>query len=227
MYDPFSGSGTVPLEACLNGRHGIGSDLSPLAVVLTRGKIAFPGEAELDERERWVVAPRRAHAWARRVTLTLPVLNAARDAGRIDDPVARELVGEGHMLELVGHAVEQRLAEGIASGKLSDQASAIGKLYHALVGVRRFKEVVDKYSPGVVQRCLEKNRAERFQSARDLAFALRAIGTSTALSFEAPAERRKRKLIWGSVALAAMLFITLRDLSSRLLPPEVPTMESP
>lgn len=40
----------------------------------------FPGEPELNERERWVVATRRPHQWARRVTLTLPVLNAARDA---------------------------------------------------------------------------------------------------------------------------------------------------
>jgi 6-phosphogluconolactonase len=40
----------------------------------------FPGEPELDERTRWVVATRRPHAWVRRVTLTLPVLNAARQA---------------------------------------------------------------------------------------------------------------------------------------------------
>ncbi|HUP61439.1 MAG TPA: protein kinase [Thermoanaerobaculia bacterium] len=57
----------------------------------------------------------------------------------------------------------------------------------------------------VVQRCLEKSRGERFQSARDLAFALRAIGTSTSLTFEAPEERRKRKWIWGSVALALIV----------------------
>jgi len=40
----------------------------------------FPGEAELQERERLVVATKRQHAWVRRVTLTLPVLNAAREA---------------------------------------------------------------------------------------------------------------------------------------------------
>jgi len=40
----------------------------------------FPGEPELQERERWVVATKRQHAWVRRVTLTLPVLNAAREA---------------------------------------------------------------------------------------------------------------------------------------------------
>lgn len=40
----------------------------------------FPGEPELDERQRWVVATRRPHGWVRRITLTLPVLNAARAA---------------------------------------------------------------------------------------------------------------------------------------------------
>jgi TolB-like protein/Flp pilus assembly protein TadD len=53
----------------------------------------------------------------------------------------------------------------------------------------------------VIQRCLEKKREERFQSARDLAFALRAVGTST-LTFEAPAERRRRMFVWGGIALA-------------------------
>ena len=40
----------------------------------------FPGEPELDERRRKVIATKHQHAWVRRVTLTLPVLNAAREA---------------------------------------------------------------------------------------------------------------------------------------------------
>jgi eukaryotic-like serine/threonine-protein kinase len=59
----------------------------------------------------------------------------------------------------------------------------------------------------VIQRCIEKNRHERFQSARDLAFALRAIGTSTSLTFEAPAERKRRQWIWGSIAALAAIVI--------------------
>lgn len=39
----------------------------------------FPDAPELDERERRAVATRDAHAGFRRVTLTLPVLNAARE----------------------------------------------------------------------------------------------------------------------------------------------------
>jgi TolB-like protein/Flp pilus assembly protein TadD len=73
----------------------------------------------------------------------------------------------------------------------------------------------------VIQRCLEKKREERFQSARDLSFALRALGTSTALSFEAPAERRRRKLLWGGIALALILatsaFMAFRRSDVRLV----------
>ncbi len=68
----------------------------------------------------------------------------------------------------------------------------------------------------VIQRCLEKNRTERFQSARDLAFALRAIGTSGSITFEAPAERKRRRTLLGAaialvvLATAAYLFIDSR-----------------
>src|SRR6266481_920450 len=38
VYDPFSGSGTVALEAWLAGRHVVANDLSPYANLLTRAK---------------------------------------------------------------------------------------------------------------------------------------------------------------------------------------------
>lgn len=42
VLDPFCGSGVVPYEALLAGRHAIGSDLSPYAYVLTKGKLSAP-----------------------------------------------------------------------------------------------------------------------------------------------------------------------------------------
>ncbi len=39
VLDPFSGKGTAPLEACLNGRIGVGNDLAPEAYVLTHAKV--------------------------------------------------------------------------------------------------------------------------------------------------------------------------------------------
>ena len=41
VYDPFSGSGTVALEAWAAGRNIIANDLSPYAALLTRAKL-FP-----------------------------------------------------------------------------------------------------------------------------------------------------------------------------------------
>ncbi len=78
----------------------------------------------------------------------------------------------------------------------------------------------------VIQRCLEKKREERFQSARDLAFALRAIGTSSALSFDSPAARKRKRWIWAGVALLAIAAVlsvrafkspSLREFASRQL----------
>jgi serine/threonine-protein kinase len=56
----------------------------------------------------------------------------------------------------------------------------------------------------LIDRCLEKNRAERFQSASDLAYALRAIGASTSLSFELPKTRRLRMGIIAALVLIAI-----------------------
>ncbi|HYH06426.1 MAG TPA: protein kinase [Thermoanaerobaculia bacterium] len=83
----------------------------------------------------------------------------------------------------------------------------------------------------VIQRCLEKNKDERFQSARDLAFALRAIGTATSLSFEAPAERKRRWKIWGAIALAAIVaaisFLLVRDVDVQVTPRESANVRRP
>ena len=42
VVDPLSGVGTIPLEACLQGRVGIGNDLSPLAFIVTKAKTERP-----------------------------------------------------------------------------------------------------------------------------------------------------------------------------------------
>jgi len=42
VVDPFAGSGTVPLEAVLNGRPAFAADISPYAAVLCEGKLSAP-----------------------------------------------------------------------------------------------------------------------------------------------------------------------------------------
>jgi len=39
VLDPFSGRGTTPLQACAEGRIGVGNDLNPFAHLLTAAKI--------------------------------------------------------------------------------------------------------------------------------------------------------------------------------------------
>lgn len=42
VVDPFSGSGTVPLEAALLGRRVLAADISPYAKILTKAKLSAP-----------------------------------------------------------------------------------------------------------------------------------------------------------------------------------------
>ncbi len=60
----------------------------------------------------------------------------ARDAGRLEDPIAQSLVGEAEMLEVVGKHLAVRIRDGIMSKGLSDQAAAIGKLLHCTSSAR-------------------------------------------------------------------------------------------
>jgi alkylation response protein AidB-like acyl-CoA dehydrogenase len=61
----------------------------------------------------------------------------ARDAGRLEDPVARDLLGETHTLELVGEALKARIGQGITGGTMSDQAAAVARLFHGTSTARR------------------------------------------------------------------------------------------
>jgi alkylation response protein AidB-like acyl-CoA dehydrogenase len=57
-------------------------------------------------------------------------------SGHGNDEGARELVGEARALELVGDALTRRVAEGIRSGRTTDQAAAITRLYGGTSSVR-------------------------------------------------------------------------------------------
>jgi site-specific DNA-methyltransferase (adenine-specific) len=50
VLDPFSGRGTVPLQACAEGRVGVGNDLNPFAHLLTASKVDPPSLAEARTR---------------------------------------------------------------------------------------------------------------------------------------------------------------------------------
>ncbi len=50
VLDPFSGRGTTPLQACAEGRIGVGNDLNPFAHLLTAAKVEPPTRAQTATR---------------------------------------------------------------------------------------------------------------------------------------------------------------------------------
>lgn len=50
VLDPFSGRGTVPLQAAAEGRIGVGNDLNPFAHLLTAAKVEAPRAADARTR---------------------------------------------------------------------------------------------------------------------------------------------------------------------------------
>ena len=50
VLDPFSGRGTTPLQACAEGRIGVGNDLNPFAHLLTASKVEPATTAETTAR---------------------------------------------------------------------------------------------------------------------------------------------------------------------------------
>lgn len=49
VLDPLCGVGTIPFEACLQGRIGIGNDLSELAYVVTKAKLEKPERVGVED----------------------------------------------------------------------------------------------------------------------------------------------------------------------------------
>lgn len=64
-------------------------------------------------------------------------VRVARDAGRLDDPAARGLIGEARTLQLVTEALLHRLATAGPASNLGEHAAAVGRLFSGMSSVRR------------------------------------------------------------------------------------------
>ncbi|MGA8724459.1 MAG: acyl-CoA dehydrogenase family protein [Acidimicrobiales bacterium] len=67
---------------------------------------------------------------------TPAVVETAKAGGRTGDPSTLELIGEARMLETVGEHLARRIGDGVASGAISDQSSAVARLFKASVITR-------------------------------------------------------------------------------------------
>jgi alkylation response protein AidB-like acyl-CoA dehydrogenase len=66
-----------------------------------------------------------------------PYFKAAQRAGRLDDPVTRDLVGEAHALSLVSSAANARIGKAIATGKMSSQGAGLSKVLGGTIYLRQ------------------------------------------------------------------------------------------
>jgi serine/threonine protein kinase len=116
------------------------------------------------------------------------------------------------------------------SGKRAFQRSTSAETMTAILnedppGISQVTQTAPAGLQRVVQRCLEKNPEQRFQSAADLAFALEALSDSGSASVLVIDQPSRSRLVWAAgagvvVALAALLIAWWR------IPPAVPVVES-
>ncbi|MCB2061337.1 MAG: hypothetical protein KDE21_12560 [Novosphingobium sp.] len=65
------------------------------------------------------------------------VIGIARKAGRLDDPTARELIGEHRALGIVTHELQGRIAAAATSGRGNKDLSSIDRVFRGTASVRR------------------------------------------------------------------------------------------
>lgn len=110
VLDPFMGSGTVVVEARLQGRRAVGVDVNPLAVELAWLKCRG---ANVGERQALIAAAGRiaAHAEERRLTRAGPSRRyGPEDRERYDAHVLLELDGLADGISLERGAFQRRVA---------------------------------------------------------------------------------------------------------------------
>jgi alkylation response protein AidB-like acyl-CoA dehydrogenase len=76
-----------------------------------------------------------------------PLVKLARATGRLENPQARDLIGEARVLARAQTALSSRIAAGMGAGVFSDNAAAIARLMSAVVAQRTTTIALDLSGP--------------------------------------------------------------------------------
>jgi alkylation response protein AidB-like acyl-CoA dehydrogenase len=79
-----------------------------------------------------------------------PLAGLARQAQHFDDPVVRELVGEGHALGLVTEEANKRIGRAISRGTYVSEAAALSKVLAGTLGIRLANITFEVAGPAAV-----------------------------------------------------------------------------
>jgi alkylation response protein AidB-like acyl-CoA dehydrogenase len=78
------------------------------------------------------------------------LVRLARKAGRLDDPVARDMIGEVRANNLVARFTQRRIGQGMRTGYLTDQGAALSRLLGGVTAVRSSSVAFDIAGPSAV-----------------------------------------------------------------------------
>ncbi|HEY2332671.1 MAG TPA: acyl-CoA dehydrogenase family protein [Acidimicrobiales bacterium] len=78
------------------------------------------------------------------------LVRLARKAGRLDDPVARDMIGEVRADSLVAGFAQRRIGQGMRTGYLTDQGAALSRLLSGVNATRSSTVAFDIAGPSAV-----------------------------------------------------------------------------
>jgi alkylation response protein AidB-like acyl-CoA dehydrogenase len=89
------------------------------------------------------------------------LIDLARATGHVDDPRARDLIGESHMLSRARIELSRRIGAGMAAGVMPDNSAAIARLISAVVAQRNNTIALELAGPSAVGALADEPWAEQ------------------------------------------------------------------
>jgi alkylation response protein AidB-like acyl-CoA dehydrogenase len=92
----------------------------------------------------------RSHEPAEDANAEPPLVRLARQAGRLDDPIVRDQIGEAHAMGLAQREVTKRIIQGMKTRRFNDQAASMSRLMAGVVARRTNTIAFDIAGPAAV-----------------------------------------------------------------------------